>query len=245
MVRRVGVLLLVSVSVGWAFVMSIRCSISKKTVMNQLPLEEWHWLRPGAEEKHPELDPWPSTYLPDPDYPGTCKPGLGGENAPLSSLNWTNVVDQFDDFSMFEVPFHVRWPSSHPWLDGPYDRLEKAGRFMSDEDIDREIRKGRSTRVKKSDDDGLQVLDENFDEEDEEDKTDEKTKEKDPVFDDTSSSLLDAALGLDDDDEVEETTKKTTKKKKAPAKKAAATKKKTTKKEEGPTFSSPTDYLVD
>lgn len=150
------------------------------------------YVQPDEDEKENRFDPWPETYKPNPDYPGTCVPGLGRENQPLAELD---LEIHHEDIAFYEVPFHLRWPSNHPYLLGPYDRLELAGRFVDGDQIDATNRKNRKQRTPpklesveklevfgKTDDDAVER------EEDEED--------RDPTFDDTSSSLLDAALGL-------------------------------------------------
>ena len=92
--------------------------------------------------------------------------------------------------AFFEAPFHVRLPANHPAMLSPWERLEKAGRFV-DDDEDEKINKPRkkkqqkkTTKVEAVDDIEVPVK-----------------EEKDPLFADDASDLLDAALGLDDDED--------------------------------------------
>jgi len=113
---------------------------------------------------------------------------------------------------MFEVPFHLRWPANHPWLAGPYERLERAGRFRTSTEIEIAIKDVRGRNKKRNNENtqdngegtlgNLQTLDAIEDDSDLE--VDDADTDHDPLFDDKSSSLLDAALGLDDDDSEEE-----------------------------------------
>ena len=92
--------------------------------------------------------------------------------------------------AFFEAPFHARLPANHPAMLSPWERLEKAGRFV-DDDEDEKVNKPRkkkqqkkTTKVEAVDDIEVPVK-----------------EEKDPLFADDASDLLDAALGLDDDED--------------------------------------------
>ena len=167
----------------------------------------------------------PKGYVPNPIYKGTMSPGLEPENSPWQSLDWSDITEIMDDDAFFEVPFHLRWPTNGPYLTGPYDRIEIAGRFLSDEEIARRIKDPDAPKKKES---KLQTLQDDDDDDDDEEEEDLE-KDRDPVFDDKSSSLLDAALGLDDDDDDEIGPISTT----------------TTKDDDPPSAKDPFDYLVD
>ena len=130
---------------------------------------------------------WPDQYVPDETYEGTCVPGTARDNAPLEDLS---LVANIAPHAFFEAPFHARLPANHPAMLSPWERLEKAGRFV-DDDEDEKINKPRkkkqqktTTKVEAVDDIEVPVK-----------------EEKDPLFADDASDLLDAALGLDDDED--------------------------------------------
>ena len=130
---------------------------------------------------------WPDQYVPDETYEGTCVPGTARDNAPLEDLS---LVANIAPHAFFEAPFHARLPANHPAMLSPWERLEKAGRFV-DDDEDEKINKPRkkkqqrkTTKVEAVDDIEPVVK-----------------EEKDPLFADDASDLLDAALGLDDDED--------------------------------------------
>ena len=130
---------------------------------------------------------WPDDYVPDETYEGTCVPGTARDNAPLEDLS---LVANIAPHAFFEAPFHARLPANHPAMLSPWERLEKAGRFV-DDDEDEKINKPRkkkqqrkTTKVEAVDDMELPAK-----------------EEKDPLFADDASDLLDAALGLDDDED--------------------------------------------
>lgn len=155
--------------------------------------EKSGYVQPDEDKTLNRFNPWPETYRPNPDYPGSCVPGLGDENQPLSQLD---LEVKHEETAFFEVPFHLRWPTNHPYLRGPYDRLEIAGRFVEGDEADasnfkkaHELRAPKLEKVEKLDVHTAGV---------EETRSDSSSDVRDPLFDDTSSSLLDAALGLDD-----------------------------------------------
>ena len=130
---------------------------------------------------------WPDQYVPDETYEGTCVPGTARDNAPLEDLS---LVANIAPHAFFEAPFHARLPANHPAMLSPWERLEKAGRFV-DDDEDEKVNKPRkkkqqkkTTKVEAVDDIEVPVK-----------------EEKDPLFADDASDLLDAALGLDDDED--------------------------------------------
>ena len=132
---------------------------------------------------------WPDQYVPDETYEGTCVPGTASDNAPLEDLSL--VARTSRPHAFFEAPFHARLPANHPAMLSPWERLEKAGRFV-DDDEDEKVNKPRkkkqqkkTTKVEAVDDiEPVPVK-----------------EEKDPLFADDASDLLDAALGLDDDED--------------------------------------------
>lgn len=150
-----------------------------------IPDTQWGYATPADEKL---FDEFPDTYEPNPDYRGTMKPGLGKENMPFSDLE---LCKPHEDFAAYEVPFHHCWPRNHPYLPGPVDRMEMAGRFITEEEFEIQNKKNKQVTAPV-----VEVLDTLGDDTV---KTDVKPDEdRDPTFDDASSSLLDAALGLDD-----------------------------------------------
>ena len=95
--------------------------------------------------------------------------------------------------AFFEAPFHARWPAHHPSLLSPAERLEAAGRFVDDDDEDLPENKKRrgGGRKKKT---AVETVDREAEQP-------ALAEEKDPLFADDASDLLDAALGLDDDED--------------------------------------------
>lgn len=155
------------------------------------------YVQADEDQTKNRFDPWPESYKPNPDYPGTCVPGLGRENQPLSELD---LEIHHEDIAFYEVPFHLRWPSNHPYLLGPYDRLAMAGRFVDGDVIDAKNRKNRARSAPKLESvEKLEVFAKTTDEDVAEEDDEEEAEARDPTFDDTSSSLLDAALGLGGD----------------------------------------------
>ena len=154
---------------------------------------------------------WPDEYVPDETYEGTCVPGTARDNAPLEDLSLVACLSVKNELergrrdgvdkvratqaniaphAFFEAPFHARLPANHPAMLSPWERLEKAGRFV-DDDEDEKVNKPRkkkqqkkTTKVEAVDDIEVPVK-----------------EEKDPLFADDASDLLDAALGLDDDED--------------------------------------------
>mmetsp|Transcript_7737 Transcript_7737/g.23584 ORF Transcript_7737/g.23584 Transcript_7737/m.23584 type:complete len:236 (-) Transcript_7737:853-1560(-) len=154
----------------------------------QHPPSQSPYVQPDEEQTLNRFNEYPETYVPDPRYPGTSPPGAGPDNAPLSELPLTVM---HNDIGFYEVPFHLRWPLNHPWLKGPYERLEIAGRFVDGDEIERRNRKSRGEpepQIEK-----VQKLDK-LGRAENEDRG--EPADRDPRFDDQSSSLLDAALGL-------------------------------------------------
>ena len=143
-------------------------------------------MQADEDEKQNRFNGFPETYEPDPEYPGTCIPGTGKENRPFDELSLEHSIAPH---AFFEAPFHTRWPANHPAALSPWERLEAAGRFVDEEDEDRLEKKTRTQVSKKTTvekiDDAVETA---------------VVEEKDPLFDDSSSMLLDAALGLDDED---------------------------------------------
>ncbi|KAJ1444524.1 hypothetical protein M885DRAFT_552708 [Pelagophyceae sp. CCMP2097] len=138
---------------------------------------------------------FPDTYEPDLTYPGTCKPGLGRENRPMNELSLDKSL--IAPHAFFEAPFHVRMPPNHPWVLSPYERLELAGRF-SDEGAAGD--RGGDRRGAAADRDMTSKMTvEKFDRSADANGPEADAVESDPLFDDESSTLLDAALGLGDD----------------------------------------------
>lgn len=155
--------------------------------LHVVPDRQWGYATPADEKLFD--DEFPDTYEPDPNYPGTCKPGLGKENMPFSELLNQKT---HEDFACYEVPFHHCYTRNHPYLPGPYDRMEMAGRFISEEEFEIRNKKNKQAAAPR-----VEVLDTLGDEK-VETTDDSEEQDRDPTFDDASSSLLDAALGLDD-----------------------------------------------
>jgi len=221
-----------------AFVVLGQRGRRREVAVNQLPPEDSPYITSKSPPEY-HMNPWPETYIPQADYPGTMKPGATPENSPVADLDWHDVTETFDDFAFFEIPFHVRYPANNPHLDGPYDRLDFAGRFLSDEEINRRVKLGKDD----ADDDPPIVMDTAapkplaVEEEG-------PVVARNPVFDDSASSLLDAALGLDDDDEDGAALEK---EEAANLRQVAGAPdpEEEDNKSGGPAFSDPTAYLVD
>ena len=150
------------------------------------------YVQRDADETGRDFDDFPESYEPNPAYEGTCVPGMGRENRPLADLTLETSIAPH---AFFEAPFHARWPAHHPSLLSPAERLEAAGRFVDDDDEDLPENKKRrgGGRKKKT---AVETVDREAEQP-------TLAEEKDPLFDDSSSKLLDAALGLDDDDDDE------------------------------------------
>ena len=154
---------------------------------------------------------WPDQYVPDETYEGTCVPGTARDNAPLEDLslvaclsvkNELNVVAatasqspcthaNIAPHAFFEAPFHARLPANHPAMLSPWERLEKAGRFV-DDDEDEKVNKPRkkkqqkkTTKVEAVDDIEVPVK-----------------EEKDPLFADDALFVGRGARLDDDEDEA-------------------------------------------
>ena len=89
--------------------------------------------------------------------------------------------------AFFEMPFHARLPPNHPAPPSPWDRLERAGRFMDDDDEEALAKPARRTRGAPKTT-AVEKLEE---------VAEAPAEEKDPLFGDDDSLMLDAALGLD------------------------------------------------
>ncbi|KAH8065334.1 deacylase [Aureococcus anophagefferens] len=126
----------------------------------------------------PRRRPGRPRYEPNPEYEGTCVPGMGRENRPLADLTLETSIAPH---AFFEAPFHARWPAHHPSLLSPAERLEAAGRFVDDDDEDLPENKKRrgGGRKKKT---AVETVDR-------EAEPAALAEEKDPLFDDSSSSL--------------------------------------------------------
>ena len=138
------------------------------------------------DEQQDRFRDWPADYVPDLTYNGTCVPGTARDNAPLADL--TNTVN-IAPHAFFEAPFHARLPANHPASLSPWERLEKAGRFIDDDD-DVKVNKPRKQAEAAKQKTKVEAVESN-----------DLAKEvvaKDPLFADDASDLLDAALGLDE-----------------------------------------------
>ena len=107
----------------------------------------------------------------------------------MASTRYCATQANIAPHAFFEAPFHARLPANHPAMLSPWERLEKAGRFVDDDEDDK-INKPRKKKQQKTTT-KVEAVD---------DVEVPAKEEKDPLFADDASDLLDAALGLDDDD---------------------------------------------
>ena len=156
--------------------------------------------------------PGPDQYVPDETYEGTCVPGTARDNAPLEDLSLVARLSVKMDLNLTwsprrrrESPCHTGEhraarvlrgalprapPANHPAMLSPWERVWKrpgssstTTRTKSEQTSEEEAQK-KTTKVEAVDDIEVPVK-----------------EEKDPLFADDASDLLDAALGLDDDED--------------------------------------------
>jgi hypothetical protein len=117
-------------------------------VVNQLPPEGSRFLAEDNEEMkevhkafrdHPDYNPV--------DHPGTMKPGSTPENSPLSDILKLKPPQRAPYFQ--EVPFHIRWPASHPASQPIISWLADSGHLMSEEEEEElEVRSRRAAAAR-------------------------------------------------------------------------------------------------
>ena len=116
----------------------------RRVITYQLPPKGSRFLTEEDEEMqqvheafraHPEYHPI--------DHPGTMKPGSTPENSPLSDILKLKPPQRAPYFQ--EVPFHIRWPASHPASQPLIEWLADSGHLMSEEEEEElEVRSRRA-----------------------------------------------------------------------------------------------------
>lgn len=97
-----------------------------------------------AEDAKRMFHDMPPGYTPVMEYPGTCKPGITPENAPMDLLNTefeTGGLHGTGEFPhraphLHEAPYHFRLPPNHPPNHNILERLIIEDRLLSDDDAD-------------------------------------------------------------------------------------------------------------
>jgi hypothetical protein len=69
-------------------------------------------------------------YFPDMNHPGDMKPGKTPENNPLRTLLKKGIPHRGPYFQ--EIPYHIRWPASHPASIDILEWIESTGRLLTE-----------------------------------------------------------------------------------------------------------------